>query len=210
MADVTVVTSVLNVGRFAMLGGSGGGPYALASAAVASCLAPYRAGDLDYWAGMAPLQALGLQRALEGEAALLGEAWTALSELTIEDLGRAVAFTQPDRLPEEVRWSFSQVRSALSPGFAGWADDMLALVSPWDFALEDIVVPFTFFTGEHDDVAPPTHAQWLAQRIARPECAFFRRGPYRNGGRPSPRDGDHVGRSELLAGFPGCGGGRAR
>jgi len=64
-ADVEALCASLGVGRFATIGGSGGGPYTLACAArmpdrvtraaIFSCLAPYPADNLDYFAGMAPL-----------------------------------------------------------------------------------------------------------------------------------------------------------
>ena len=78
--DVATVADALSMDRFAVMGHSGGGPHALACAAVlpervlaAVCmsgLAPFGAEGLDWFADMAPSGAAELRAAAAGRAAL--------------------------------------------------------------------------------------------------------------------------------------------
>src|SRR6187402_1502963 len=79
-ADVATIADALGIDRFAVMGHSGGGPHALACAAVlpgrvvaAVCmsgLAPFGAPGLDWFADMTPSGAAELRAAATGRAAL--------------------------------------------------------------------------------------------------------------------------------------------
>jgi pimeloyl-ACP methyl ester carboxylesterase len=79
-ADAAAVVDTLGVGRFTVMGHSGGGSHALACGALlgervlavvcASGLAPFRAEGLDWFAGMAAAGAADLRAAARGRAAL--------------------------------------------------------------------------------------------------------------------------------------------
>ena len=75
-ADLTTVVDALGVGSFALMGYSGGGSYALGSAAVLgerveavatfAAIAPYDAEGLDWYDGMIPSGLASLQAAAAG------------------------------------------------------------------------------------------------------------------------------------------------
>src|SRR6266702_5909665 len=81
--DVTAIADSLEIGRFSVFGGSGGGPHALAVAALlgarvsrAACvvgLAPYPALGEDFLTGMDPQNVSEFTWALEGEERLAAE-----------------------------------------------------------------------------------------------------------------------------------------
>ena len=87
-ADVASIADALGIGRFAVMGDSGGGPHALACAAVLPGLvlatvcmsgpAPFGAEGLDWFAGMTPTGAAEYRAAATGHAAL--EAYFASAE----------------------------------------------------------------------------------------------------------------------------------
>jgi pimeloyl-ACP methyl ester carboxylesterase len=78
-ADVASIADALGIGRFAVMGHSGGGPHALACAALlpgrvvavvsGAGTAPFAAEGLDWFAGMAPSGAAAMRAAAAGRAA---------------------------------------------------------------------------------------------------------------------------------------------
>lgn len=155
------------VDRFAVVAHSGGGPHALATAAllpdrvtavfVVSSLAPYDADGLDYFAGMGPAGVGTLEAALAGREAR--EAWEATND--------AIDFVDADwaALRGEWGWFETVVGPALANGPGPAIDDDLAYVAPWGFDPADIRVPVHLLRGTDDLVAPIGHARWLASRI---------------------------------------------
>jgi len=83
VADVVAIADKLGIERFAVIGGSGGGPHCLAVAARppergtrATCdvgVAPFDTADFDWFEGMDPLNAKEVGWALEGEDVLARE-----------------------------------------------------------------------------------------------------------------------------------------
>ena len=166
-ADVAAVVDSLGIDRFAVLGHSGGGPHALACAALlpdrvvaavsASGPAPYGARGLDWFAGMADPAAL--QAAVEGRGA----------REAFEDADHEgeSAFTDADEqaLEGEWGWFLEVVRPALAQGPAPMVDDDLALARPWGFDPATITAPTLFLHGGGDRMIPASHGAWLAERV---------------------------------------------
>jgi pimeloyl-ACP methyl ester carboxylesterase len=181
--DVRTVLDELGVERCVSWGVSGGGPHALACAAllgdrvaaVASlaAIAPYGAEGLDFLAGMGEDNVAEFGAALEGEAALrafVEAELPQLAELEPEQLadGLASLVSDVDRAVltgEHAEHMLAAMKHGLSAGGDGWIDDDLAFTSDWGFALADIAVPVLLWQGDHDLMVPPAHGAWLAERI---------------------------------------------
>ena len=167
------VADALELDRFAVMGHSGGGPHALACAALlpsrvvaavaVASLAPYGPDGLEpaaYYAGMAASGVSALSAAARGRAAK--EAHEALAgedydpEFTPGDLAM---------LDGEWAWFIDVVRAAAASGPAPAIDDDLAYVRPWGFDLATVRVPTLLLQGERDRIVPPAHARHLAQAI---------------------------------------------
>jgi pimeloyl-ACP methyl ester carboxylesterase len=176
-ADVAAVADVLGIDRFAVMGHSGGGPHALACAALlpdrvvavvsVAALAPYDAEGLDFFAGMADAGIASLAAAGEGR-----EARERYEESGAED---DVGFTPADEaaLSGEWSWFLDVVRPALAGGPGGMIDDDLAYVGPWGFDPNQVVAPVLLLHGGSDRVVPSTHGRWLAGRIPSAELRIF-------------------------------------
>jgi pimeloyl-ACP methyl ester carboxylesterase len=176
-ADVAAVADVLGIDRFAVMGHSGGGPHALACAALlpdrvvavvsVAALAPYDAEGLDFFAGMADAGIASLAAAGEGR-----EARERYEESGAED---DVGFTPADEaaLSGEWSWFLDVVRPALAGGPSGMIDDDLAYVGPWGFDPNQVVAPVLLLHGGSDRVVPSTHGRWLAGRIPSAELRIF-------------------------------------
>ncbi|MEV6828739.1 alpha/beta hydrolase [Amycolatopsis sp. NPDC051102] len=178
---VAAVADALGVGRFAVLGHSGGSSHALACAALLpervlavgslAAVAPFDAAGLDWFGGMAAASAASLRAATEGRAAK--EKHEAAAEFD------PAVFTDADFATLEGSWSWlgEVVRAALADGPGGLIDDDLAYVTPWGGDPASISAPVLLVHGEQDRMIPATHSAWLAGRCPAAEY------------RPSPGDG---------------------
>ena len=184
-ADAAAVLDALGVGEFVTLGWSGGGPHALAcaallpgrcaAAATLAGVAPYGADGLDFLAGMGKENVEEFSLALRGEEALapwLQEQAAALAAITAEDvagsLGGLVSPVDTASLTGEFAEYLAETfRRAVSTGIAGWRDDDLAFVRDWGFDLTSIDVPVSVWQGHQDLMVPPSHGRWLADQLPR-------------------------------------------
>lgn len=176
--EVARFADELGVERFATWGVSGGGPHALACAALLpdrvvaaasiGAPAPYDAEGLDWFAGQGEGNIVEHETAAEGEDALrpLLEA-EAAAMLSGGESGFDTLLSPPDQtiLPQLEHFLGQTFREALSGGIDGWLDDDLAFVAPWGFDLAEIRVPTLLLHGGQDRFVPPDHSRWLAARI---------------------------------------------
>jgi len=170
-ADIAVIADALGLGRFGVLGQSGGGPYALACAALLpdrvvgavsmSGRAPYPADGLDWLAGMRPGSAAELDATLAGRESL-----AALLASDDDDFD-AEMFTPADHeaLAGDWKWVSTVVGPALEQGTDGLIDDAVAAVRPWGFDPAAVTAAVLLVHGTADRVMPSAHSEWLARRI---------------------------------------------
>lgn len=183
-ADVAAILDHLGVEHFATYGVSGGGPHALAcaallpdrctAAATVAGVGPADAPDLDWLAGMGEGNIDEFGAAREGPEALT-ENLTAQAE--------GILAAEPEQLREAMRPHLSDVdaaaltgelaaflletiRKGLEPGIGGWFDDDLAFINPWGFDLDAISVPVLAWQGEQDKMVPPAHGRWLGEHVS--------------------------------------------
>ena len=162
-ADVAAIADALGIERFAVMGHSGGGPHALACAALlpgrvlaavsVAGLAPYGAGSLDWFGNMNSSGAASLRAALAGGEAK--EAYEA-SEPPFDP----AMFTATDYATLEGPWAWlnSVVGPAQAAGPGGLIADDLAYVSPWGFDPGQITCPVLLLHGSADRVVPVSHS----------------------------------------------------
>jgi pimeloyl-ACP methyl ester carboxylesterase len=187
-ADVAAIADALGLDRFAVLGRSGGGPHALACAAllpgrvdragVLVSLAPWAAEGLDWFAGMAESNVGSYAAAASSPELLTAQLVQMAARIKADPASHLAALDQ--ELPEPDRHVVADIgiRALLARNFAealrnsaeGWIDDALAFCSPWGFDPSDIRVPVLLWHGEDDVFSPVSHARWLAQRIP---CAIM-------------------------------------
>ena len=189
--DVAALADHLDLERFGVTGGSGGGAHALACAARlpdrverVACVvgvAPFGdAGlDRDAWlAGMDPenIKEFGwaeagedvLMRELEDENAKIAERVaddpsSVLGDFELSDSDRA-ELERPERM-QIIRESWAEHSAR---GVGGWVDDDLAHLHPWGFDVGEITVPVLVRYGATDVLVPPAHGEWLAAHV--PGC----------------------------------------
>jgi pimeloyl-ACP methyl ester carboxylesterase len=174
--DVAQLAEQLGVERFAVMGASGGGPHALACAALlpeqvcaTACLAslaPPDAEGLDWFDGMASDGA-------SLRAALLGRAARDIYEETAQF--DPDSFIDRDYAALAGSWAAlgADVGAASEAGADGLIDDDVAFVQPWGCSVADIQTPVLYAQGGLDRVVPPAHATWLLENT--PEAELWLR-----------------------------------
>jgi pimeloyl-ACP methyl ester carboxylesterase len=170
--------------RFATLGWSGGGPFALATAAEALD----RVSAVGVISGAGPFQEIpGALEALSG-----GDADGAALSVSNRDAA-AVAFagtfadlaavTNEEELLTTFRPALSErdqrvlerpalatallqdIQEAFRQGSLGGGWDNVAWIGAWDFALDSVTCPVLLWYGDEDLMAPPTVGRWLADHL---------------------------------------------
>jgi pimeloyl-ACP methyl ester carboxylesterase len=188
IADVVAVADALGADRFHVIGWSGGGPHALAtaallpervlSAATIGGVAPADAEGLDWTAGMGEENVAEFEAAETGGDALrafLEEMGAGLADVSGPELHAELGGLVSEVDREALTGDFAEhmavtVRDALSTGIWGWFDDDLAFVRDWGFDLASIERPVAIWQGGQDRFVPFAHGQWLAKHVSRAEA----------------------------------------
>lgn len=188
-ADVQAIMAALAIPRAAAWGSSGGGPFALATAAklpgavTAVCLfasiGPYGVPGLDFAEGLGGNELHAeVRRAFEEPERARAE-FRARSAVDLAERGFPEWWLEKwgDRAEQDTAHSrdwadylAACTRDALRANDSGSFDDdgawdnHLAVYSPWGFDLADIRAPVSLWHGMQDFL-PLAHARWLADRV---------------------------------------------
>jgi pimeloyl-ACP methyl ester carboxylesterase len=182
-ADVRAIARHFGLDRVTTWGISGGGPHALACAALLPDLvaataslggvAPMDAEGLDWTAGMGEENLEGFAAVRAGGATL--DAYLDSHRKELLQAGAAQLLAAWDSLLAPVdravltgqfaEFVVSSVQAALAGGNDGWREDELAFAKEWGFGLDAIETPVLLWHGTHDRFVPVSHGEWLAERI---------------------------------------------
>ncbi|MGY2703978.1 alpha/beta fold hydrolase [Nocardioides sp. HB32] len=183
--DVGELAGWLGVDEFAVLGTSGGGPFALATAAAL----PARVHRVLVAAGPGPVHLLAPQH-LEPDDVL------ALERLAAGDVDGAVALVTAEAQRDFDPWrqlpdgGFEEALDQMAPPsehyfdtrperraefvadfrrslerYDGFVRDNLSWLGSWDFDLADVVSPVLLCYGDADAMVPATNGEWLAGQL---------------------------------------------
>jgi pimeloyl-ACP methyl ester carboxylesterase len=182
-ADIAAIADALGIERFAVVGGSGGAPHALACGALLGdrvlrvgalvTPAPSDADDFDFFQGLADINVREFSAALEGQEAVEAFIQPYADELRrnpdaviddivseLPDVDREIAERPAFRAI--MRESFTE---AVRQGVRGWADDDLAFAKSWGFEPEEVRAEVRLWQGELDVLAPRSHGEYVASRL---------------------------------------------
>ena len=191
------VADRLGIDRFRATGFSGGGPFALATAAIGG--ARVEAVGVISGAGPFQLVAGALDNLSEGDKAaerLIGvdrqaAAAAFVDALTVDELDLVGALageetlyktfepvlSDSDRLiftdPSNSKAILAEMREALRPGLWGYAWDNVAWIGPWDIDPTTVPCPVLLWYGTEDLMAPEANAHWLEQNIANAKLTMY-------------------------------------
>ncbi|WP_406046980.1 alpha/beta fold hydrolase [Kribbella sp. NBC_00889] len=194
VADTAVETGMvadrLGLERFAVWGFSGGGPYALACAAmmpervVAACVfaspAPYAPGEFDYAEGWSEAAREELERYFTDQETARAN-WRQDAETMLAKFSDPEGWLERwgDRAEQDVAHSrevaeylAADVRESLGNGDQGWWDDWVSLIEPWGFDLAGIRVPVRLWHGARDRHMPLVHGHRIAKLVPGIEACF--------------------------------------
>lgn len=185
--DVGELTNGLGVEKFAVLGISGGGPFALAAGAALSTrvrhvlvaagpgslheIAP-EALEPEDTAALELLAAGDVDAAVAMVTAGVRRGFDAMCRLPPSEFATAFSAGVPpaerylDTRPGDRATFFGDVQRALAR-YDGFVRDNLSWSGPWDFDLNDVVAPVLLSYGAADSMVAPAHGEWLAARLPR-------------------------------------------
>jgi pimeloyl-ACP methyl ester carboxylesterase len=156
----------LGIGDVFSVGASGGGPHALACAAIM----PDRVRAVVTFASPSPFSPdtfwyegmqdpAGLRAGSHGARARM--------EYVAQEQFDAESFVPSDWDALETRWASlgDDVAAASAFGPAGLVDDDVALTHPWGFELSTVAAPVWLYQGGQDRVIPQQHASALAAAL---------------------------------------------
>lgn len=190
-SDVKEIADHLGIKKFAVWGFSGGGPHALACAALlpdrvvavatVGGVAPYDAEGLDYYEGTGEYNIeddkLLRSNPVQWEKKNLDEMEETLSadrETAFKGISSLLSKVDADTLSEGMGdYLIEGMREGCSNGVKGLMDDGIAFMRPWGFDPSVIKVPTQIWHGKNDLFVPMPHGEWLAGRIKGSETHFF-------------------------------------
>jgi pimeloyl-ACP methyl ester carboxylesterase len=187
--DVLDLAAALDLDTFAVLGSSGGAPYAAACAA----LIPARIRVVGLLGGVAPLDDPGVLAAMSAPLRIMVRL-ARFAPAVLRGLFRlnlramrgggqrggdrmAASFPEPDRSllqRPEIRDGFMECfRESCRQGPRGPVWDVGLMARPWGFDLAAIKIPVLLWQGERDGNVPLAHGRYLAGAIPTCRATFY-------------------------------------
>jgi pimeloyl-ACP methyl ester carboxylesterase len=181
--DVVAMLDRLDASHCYTMGWSGGGPHALACAALlperviaaasVAGVAPYPADGLDWMREMGAENQVEFGAALQGPAelqAFLEQAGSWVASVTADSVAAGFGDLVSDVDVSSITGDFAEwlalgLRESVSHGIWGWFDDDLAFLKPWGFDIAGIARPVAIWQGGQDRMVPFAHGQWLAAHV---------------------------------------------
>ena len=197
VADVSAIADSLGIERFAVSGGSWGGPHSLAVAARlpervtrAACragVAPFDITGFDWFADMDAANIDEIGWALGGEDVLAREierTAAGMLERVADDPSKVISdnveLSEADRAvmasPEQHEAIRRDINEAFRHGGWGYVDDIFCLIQPWGFDVTEIGVPTRVLYGLTDVLVPRQHGEWLAHNVPNAEVVIDEQG----------------------------------
>jgi pimeloyl-ACP methyl ester carboxylesterase len=185
--DVAELAEALEIDRFAVVGTSSGGPYALACA----IKLPARVLRVGLVSTTVPLDEVpaASEDADEEERELVElarhdptQAVKAVTEGAGWLLERPEMFLdfprpEPDQKmledPEVRAMYLDQIREAVRPGLEGYGWDEVVERNPWGFRLADVKAQVYLWHGDQDPYIPRSHVEVMGSQIANCETTFY-------------------------------------
>ena len=175
-SDVAEAADQLGIGRFAVLGVSGGSPYALACAwamadrvvkvGIVAGVGPIEATGMEGAAAIAGPSAIPLMRRLQFEAAAFSFRRGQESRFIDKSID---TMSTPDQealsLAETRRWFTETMRESFGSGGRSVAHEAGLYRKSWGFDPRDISARTQLWYGTADHTVPPSVGQWLAERL---------------------------------------------
>lgn len=178
--DTATLATHLGLDAYAVVGSSGGGPFAVATAvadpnrvralAVAGGVGPWRVLDEpsshpEDRECLALLDANDLTGAWERFREQYEREFATLA--TPEDAADLILSLDAGSLPHDARYRavWADNMRVVMGRFDGGVRDNLAWGGAWDVDPRDVVAPSLLWFGEDDALCPPSHGRWYADRI---------------------------------------------
>ena len=181
--DVRAIAGALDIDRLAVWGISGGGPHAIACAAllpdlvvgvgVLASVAPWGAEGLDYFAGTGEWNVEQVSLMLEDPSAGRAKCEDNRVQMLTQTLPELMEFLKTLLAPIDAaaltgelgQYLIDATHSGMATSSDGWWDDGMAILKPWGFELGSIRTPVLLLHGRHDRFVPFAHGEWLARAI---------------------------------------------
>lgn len=187
--DVVALANQLTLARFAVLGYSGGGPYAAACA----LKIPERLTRVGIVSGIAPFDEPGVSDGIDPTSLRfmqLARTKPRLSRLTLRLMGLMARFAPhqivrgamatlpaPDQetlaRPEFQDRFIAMIKEALRAGPRGAQWDTALMIGSWDFRPQDVRSAVYLWHGELDRNAPLAMARYLSAAIPNCQSSFY-------------------------------------
>lgn len=188
--DITQLADALGLERFAVLGISGGGPYASVCARGIS----HRLTSVGIVCGLGPLDVPGAIREMKWFARLsvsVARRMPWLARVLFEGLVGwimrrhpgyivsllAMSGSDPDKVvltrPDVTQLLVDSAREAVRNGARGAMWDLVLYSRFWGFELQDIRTEVHLWHGEGDGIVPPSIGRYQAESIPNCQATFF-------------------------------------